>query len=65
MSIQPYKGPGGSESTAGAIVPVGSAHELSEEEYAKRLEDVSPRVVPRDTIAVFICLHAKYVSLPL
>jgi hypothetical protein len=43
MSIQPYKGPGGSESSAGAIVPVGSAHELSEEEYAKRLEDVDPR----------------------
>jgi predicted acylesterase/phospholipase RssA len=40
MSIQAYNGPS-SGSSHGAIVPVGAAQELTQEEYEKRQKDVS------------------------
>ncbi len=40
MSIQAYTGPSAS-ANHGAIVPVGGAQELTQEEYEKRQKDVS------------------------
>lgn len=40
MSIQTYTGPSGN-TNHGAIVPVGAAKELTQEEYEKRQKDVS------------------------
>lgn len=44
MSIQAYTGP--ASPTTGAIVPVGSTHLLTPEEYEKRLQDVSSTDTP-------------------
>ena len=41
MAMQEYKAPGTASSDAGAIVAVRGAQELTQEEYDKRVKDVS------------------------
>jgi len=57
MSIEAYKGPT-SEVHHGAIVPVGAAKEITQEEYERRQKEVSVCLLTSAALTTIYLLHS-------